>query len=54
MTMTAALGSQGGFRPNLRRLPSRIDRGYAIEKARRILGYHPRFGVTELLHQEAA
>lgn len=35
-------------------LPRRIDRVYAIEKARRILGYDPRFGITELLRQEAA
>lgn len=35
-------------------LPRRIDRVYAIEKARRILGYAPRFGITELLRQEAA
>jgi nucleoside-diphosphate-sugar epimerase len=35
-------------------LPRRIDRVYAIEKARRSLAYHPRFGITELLRQEAA
>lgn len=35
-------------------LPGRIDRVYAIEKARHVLGYHPRFGIAELLRQEAA
>jgi nucleoside-diphosphate-sugar epimerase len=35
-------------------LPRRIDRVYAIEKAKRVLGYRPRFGITELLRQEAA
>jgi len=34
-------------------LPQRIDRVYAIEKARRVLGYHPRFGITELMREEA-
>ena len=33
-------------------LPGRIDRVYAIEKARRVLGYNPRFGITELLREE--
>lgn len=35
-------------------LPQRIDRVYAIEKARRVLGYRPRFGITELMREEAA
>jgi len=34
-------------------LPQRIDRVYAIEKARRVLGYRPRFGITELMREEA-
>jgi UDP-glucose 4-epimerase len=34
-------------------LPQRIDRVYAIEKARHVLGYHPRFGITELMREEA-
>lgn len=34
-------------------LPRRIDRVYAIEKARRVLGYRPRFGITEFLRQAA-
>ena len=32
-------------------LPQRIDRVYAIEKARRVLGYDPRFGITELMRE---
>ena len=35
-------------------LPQRIDRVYAIAKAERVLGYRPRFGITEFLRQEAA
>lgn len=31
--------------------PQRIDRVYAIGKARRVLGYHPRFGIMELLEE---
>ena len=34
-------------------LPGRIDRVYAIEKARRVLGYSPRFGISEFLREEA-
>jgi UDP-glucose 4-epimerase len=35
-------------------LSRRIDRVYSIDEARRVLGYHPRFGITELLHQQQA
>jgi hypothetical protein len=35
-------------------LPQRVDRVYAIEKARQILGYQPRYGITEILCQGAA
>jgi nucleoside-diphosphate-sugar epimerase len=35
-------------------LPGRIDRVYAIEKAGRVLGYAPRYGIAELLRQVAA
>jgi UDP-glucose 4-epimerase len=35
-------------------LPSRIDRVYGIDSARRILGYAPRHGVLEFLRDEAA
>ncbi|HKT60468.1 MAG TPA: NAD(P)-dependent oxidoreductase [Gemmatimonadales bacterium] len=35
-------------------LPQRIDRVYAIDKARRDLGYLPRFGIIELMREEAA
>jgi len=34
-------------------LPQRIDRVYPIDRARAVLGYHPRFGVRELLEQDA-
>jgi UDP-glucose 4-epimerase len=30
-------------------LPQRIDRVYSIDKARRALGYQPRFGISEVL-----
>jgi UDP-glucose 4-epimerase len=30
-------------------LPPRIDRVYSIGKARSVLGYHPRFGIGDLL-----
>jgi nucleoside-diphosphate-sugar epimerase len=35
-------------------LPSRIDRVYSIEKAKRLLGYRPRHGVAEFLRRDAA
>jgi nucleoside-diphosphate-sugar epimerase len=47
-------GVRGAFEQRGWPLPRRIDRVYAIEKAREVLGYHPRFGITELLRQEAA
>jgi nucleoside-diphosphate-sugar epimerase len=47
-------GIRAGFERRGWPLPRRIDRVYAIEKARRVLGYHPRFGITELLREEAA
>jgi UDP-glucose 4-epimerase len=47
-------GVRAGFQRRGWFLPPRIDRVYAIAKARRVLGYQPRFGITELLRQEAA
>ena len=47
-------GVRAGFEQRGWPLPGRIDRVYAIEKAGRILGYQPRFGIAELLYQEAA
>lgn len=47
-------GVRAGFQRRGWPLPQRIDRVYAIAKARRVLGYQPRFGVTEFLRQEAA
>jgi nucleoside-diphosphate-sugar epimerase len=47
-------GVRAGFEQRGWPQPRRIDRVYAIGKARRVLGYHPRFGITELLRQEAA
>jgi nucleoside-diphosphate-sugar epimerase len=47
-------GVRAGFEQRGWPLPGRIDRVYAIEKARRDLGYQPRFGISELLYQEAA
>ena len=44
-----APGVRAGFERHGWPLPGRIDRVYAIEKARRILGYRPRFGIAELL-----
>jgi UDP-glucose 4-epimerase len=47
-------GVRAGFQRRGWPLLPRIDRVYAIEKAKRILGYQPRFGITELLRKEAA
>jgi UDP-glucose 4-epimerase len=47
-------GVQAGFQRRGWPQPQRIDRVYVIAKARRLLGYQPRFGITELLRQEAA
>jgi UDP-glucose 4-epimerase len=47
-------GVQASFEQRGWPLPRRIDRVYAIEKARRVLGYHPRFGITELMREGAA
>ena len=44
-----APGVRAGFERRGWPLPGRIDRVYAIEKARRILDYRPRFGIAELL-----
>jgi nucleoside-diphosphate-sugar epimerase len=49
-----APGVRAGFEQRGWPLPGRIDRVYAIEKARRVLGYAPRYGIAELLRQEAA
>jgi nucleoside-diphosphate-sugar epimerase len=49
-----APGVRAGFEQRWWPLPGRIDRVYAIEKARRVLGYAPRYGIAELLRQEAA
>jgi hypothetical protein len=35
-------------------LPSRIDRVYAIDSAKQILGFAPRYGILELLRADAA
>jgi nucleoside-diphosphate-sugar epimerase len=47
-------GVQAGFQRRGWPQPQRIDRVYVIAKARRVLGYQPRFGITELLRPEAA
>ena len=47
-------GVRAAFRQRGWPLPPRIDRVYVIAKVRRVLGYQPRFGITELLRQEAA
>jgi nucleoside-diphosphate-sugar epimerase len=49
-----APGVRAGFEQRGWPLPERIDRVYAIGKARRVLGYEPRYGIAELLRQEAA
>lgn len=46
-------GVRAGFERRGWPLPQRIDRVYAIEKAGRVLGYQPRFGITELLRHAA-
>jgi nucleoside-diphosphate-sugar epimerase len=47
-------GARAGFERRGWPLPARIDRVYAIEKATQVLGYRPRFGIAELLRQQAA
>lgn len=49
-----APGVRAGFEQRGWPLPERIDRVYTIEKARRVLGYQPRYGIAELLRQAAA
>jgi nucleoside-diphosphate-sugar epimerase len=44
-----APGVQAAFERRGWRLPQRVDRVYSIDKARRVLGYQPRFGISELL-----
>jgi len=47
-------GLRAGFERRGWPLPQRIDRIYPIDKARRVLGYQPRFGVEELMREQAA
>jgi nucleoside-diphosphate-sugar epimerase len=44
-----APGVQAAFEQRGWPRPQRIDRVYSIDKARRVLGYQPRFGIGELL-----
>ncbi|MFL5495681.1 MAG: NAD(P)-dependent oxidoreductase, partial [Gemmatimonadales bacterium] len=44
-----APGTQAAFERRAWPLPQRVDRVYAIDQARQVLKYRPRFGISALL-----